>query len=662
MSSIPPGLARVPNLLSSQLMLSSLTRSTSLLLDMQAKLASGRRIQIPSDDAVGASAVTVLDDVLERREQRLRNLSHAEGVLNNIDAALGDLGNILIEAKGVASSQIGVGSEAETRKSQATVIDAMLRQTINISNRRFQQLQLFGGDVTKGSPIVELKTGLRYTGEGNGLETDLGLSRTLPITVSGEQAFGALSSRVQGNRDLDPILLPSTRLADLNGARGLGVSLGSINVRVNATDVTVDLSNAHTMQDVLTALDTAIESVSGAGTATVVIDPVSQNRIQVTSTVDPVVISDQSVDATAADLGIAMSVPVGVPTNGQDVDRRITDETLVSSLTLPAPLGTIRLGNIGQSRDLDLSGAVTVQDIRNLVEGLDIGIRVEISSAGDRLNFINELSGGDMSIAEVAGGATATNLGVRSFTTDTLLADFNDGLGVQIRSGSVDPVTGLPDPAKDLDFRVTIKDARTFDVDLAGATTVVDVLTKINAAATAAGIAVPGEFNATLAADGNGIELIDGTGGGGPLSVTRLNGSFAGQDLGIIGSTTGATLTGTDRAKVAVDSLFTHLMALRDALLTNDERGITLAGEKLEDDISRATATRADVGARARRVTDATTREEDLRLQDRALRSQIADLDFTEAALRFSALEQQLQAGLATAGRISTLSLLDFLR
>ena len=60
--------------------------------------------------------------------------------------------------------------------------------------------------------------------------------------------------------------------------------------------MTVDLSNAHTMQDVLTALDTAIESVSGAGTATVVIDPVSQNRIQITSTVDPVVISDQSVD------------------------------------------------------------------------------------------------------------------------------------------------------------------------------------------------------------------------------------------------------------------------------------------------------------------------------------------------------------------------------
>ena len=51
---------------------------------------------------------------------------------------------------------------------------------------------------------------------------------------------------------------------------------------------------------VRTALDAAIESVSGPGTATVVIDPGSPNRIQITSTVDPVVISDQSVAATAA--------------------------------------------------------------------------------------------------------------------------------------------------------------------------------------------------------------------------------------------------------------------------------------------------------------------------------------------------------------------------
>jgi flagellin-like hook-associated protein FlgL len=111
-----------------------------------------------------------------------------------------------------------------------------------------------------------------------------------------------------------------------------------------------------------------------------------------------------------------------------------------------------------------------------------------------------------------------------------------------------------------------------------------------------------------------------------------------------------------------VDSVFSHLIALRDALMADDERGITLAGSKLEDDVARLAETRAEVGVRTRRITDTTQREEDLQIQDHGLRSEIKDLDFTDAAMRFSLLQQQLQAGLMTASRVSLLSLLDFLQ
>jgi len=652
MTTIPSNLARVPNLLSSQIMLSSLSRSSRDLLNMQVKMASGKAINRPSDDAIGTSAVSVLDDLLEKRVQRLRNLSHADAVLNNVDAALGDVSGILLEAKGIASSQIGIGSDEQTRQNQAQIIDAMLSEVINIANRKYQQIYFFAGNATDRPPIVSLQNGLQYQGQGDGLTTDIGLSHDLPITVSGADAFGALSARVQGGRDLDPILTLQTRLVDVNGARGLGVSLGTVNVDVNGTDLAVDLSGAHTVGDVIDTLQTAIQTVDAG--AIVQIDPATGNRFEIIPTLGPITISDPEVDATAADLGLNTTFPLGGGT-GADVDPRLTEHSLVTSLTgVTAPLGMIRLSNIGQTRDLDLSGAQTIRDIMNLVEGLDLGIRVEIAPTGDRLNFINELSGGQMSIAEVAGGTTATELGVRSLASDTLLADFNNGLGVQIRSGSVDPETGLPDPAADEDIQITTHDGTVFAVDFAGAETVQDILDAINAASA-------GTVTADLAADGNGIQLTDNTGGANDFTVARLNGSFAGEDLGILGSTAGATLVGEDRATVAVDSVFSHLMALRDALESNDERGIMLAGEKLETDISRVAETRAEVGVRNRRVTDATTREEDLQIQDQGLKSQIQDLDFTEAALRFGLLQQQLQAGLTTASQISYLSLLDFL-
>ena len=76
-----------------------------------------------------------------------------------------------------------------------------------------------------------------------------------------------------------------------------------------------------------------------------------------------------------------------------------------------------------------------------------------------------------------------------------------------------------------------------------------------------------------------------------------------------------------------VESVFTHLIDLREALLADDERGITFAGGIFEADISRLAEARADVGLRSRRVTDAIEREEDLLIQDVSLRSEVRDLD-----------------------------------
>jgi flagellar hook-associated protein 3 FlgL len=656
MTNIPSNLVRVPNALSAQIILEALQRTQRSVLDTQIQLATGQRVNRASDDALATSLISVLDDVVERRDQWLRNLSHADAVLNNVDAALADASDLMIEAQGIASSQIGVGSDEETRRNQAAVVNSMVNELFTIANRQFQQVHLFGGNATADAPMLELLGGIRYQGAGGGLSTDLGLHGPLAITLSGEQAFGALSSRVEGHVDLDPAMVGDTRLTDLNGARGLGVTPGEINVDVGGTDVTVDLSEANTVQNVIDLMESAIQAVDPA--FTMALAPAGDAFTLTPGAGVPLVITDLTGGTTAADLGLAGTFPGGAATACADIDPKLTEQTPVTCLNgVAAPLGMIRIENAGQVRDLDLSAAATVGDVINAVEGLNLGVRVEIADSGDRLNFINELSGGRMSIGEVAGGATATQLGVRTLAAWTRLDDFNDGLGVQVRSGSVDPVTGLPDPEADMDFRITAKDATIVEVDLAGAETVQDVLDAINNAAGVAGI----PLSADLASDGNGIRISDTTVGAGDLAVEALNGSFAAEDLGIVGSTDGAILIGEDRAAVAVESVFSHLMSLRDALLTDDQRGITLAAGKFEADVSRLAEARANVGVRSRRVSDAVDREEDLRIQDMALRSQVQDLDYTEASLRFTTLQQQLQAGLLTAQQVTSLSLLDFL-
>ena len=117
MSSIPSNLARVPNGLASKIVLQALQRTQISILTTQIQLATGQRVNHASDDPLATGIISVLDDVIERRDQWLRNLSHAEAVLNNVDAALADATDLVIEAKGIASSQVGIGSDTETRKS-----------------------------------------------------------------------------------------------------------------------------------------------------------------------------------------------------------------------------------------------------------------------------------------------------------------------------------------------------------------------------------------------------------------------------------------------------------------------------------------------------------------------------------------------------------------
>ena len=661
MSSVPSVFSRVPNALSSQLLLGSISRTNNQLIQLQVQLASGKALNRPSDNPIGASTVGVIDNMLERRDQILRNLSQADSMLGTLDATMQDAGDLLLEARSIGLSQLGVDSDPETRRNEAEVINSILQSMEGLANRDYRGIHLFGGSSTGSAPFTGLLGGYQYNGSGNGLVTDIGLGNNTPVTISGEEAFGGLSARVEGHRDLDPDLLPETRLSDLGGARGLGITRGSVSVNVNGVETQVDLSDASTIDDVRSRIQAAIQATDPG--ALVEIDPVNAAGFRISLSVGTnVTISDPQVGVTAQDLGIDGTYAGGTSTAGGDLNPGLTWITPVDALAgVTTPLGTIRIENGSQSRDVDLSGAETIQDIRNTIEQLDLGVRVEISESGDRISVHNEVSGLEMSIGEVGGGTTASELGIRSFDGETQLSEFNNGRGVDIVSGSVDPITGLPDPDGDLDFRVTLGDGRSFDVDLVGALTVDDVMQAIDDAATTAGIATPGEFRVGLASDGNGIRLDDLTGGGGNIEVSSLNNSSAASQLGILGSAS-ATLTGEDRAKFAVEGVFSHLIALRDALLADDDSGIAFAVDNLEQDITRSTEARAKVGVRAQRVADAMTREDDRKVQDLSLKSSIQDLDFASAAMRFSSLQQQLQASLSTASSVSNLTLLDFLR
>ena len=138
----------------------------------------------------------------------------------------------------------------------------------------------------------------------------------------------------------------------------------------------------------------------------------------------------------------------------------------------------------------------------------------EINATATGINVRSRLSGVDFAIGE-NGGTTATQLGLRTFTAETRLADLNHGRGVDTSDG--------------VDFTIRLTDGTELeiDLDLDAQATIGDVRDLISAAA-------PASLEARLSRYGNGIELIDVSSGAQPLTVTRNPSSMAAVDLGLV--------------------------------------------------------------------------------------------------------------------------------
>lgn len=692
MSSIPPGLSRVPNLIMSRNALASITRSSVGLYAVQQQLSTGSRISRPGEDPVAAATLSILDARLERSAQIVRNLDHASASLASLDTALGEASDLVLEARQIALDQVNSTYSESDRAAQATVVDSLLQQLFSLSNRTGVQGHLFGGTAPGTPPVTEFFGAYRYAAPSGGLLTDLRHGSAAPLTLGNGNAIGATSARVAGFVDLDPSLTAATRLNDLRGARGLGVATGSISMRFDGGPAaTIDLSNADSVGDVADALTAAIrlyESDNGVtilGPAGVSASGGSISIDIVPGPPDPqLTFADIGSGVTAKDLGLASdATPISFDATsalGRDTQPRLAWTAPLASLqTLDlagaGPLGSIRISNAGRTRDLDLSGAVTLQDIKNTIESAGLGVRVVINSAGTGIDVLSEVSGPSsmaMSITDASGtNPTATRLGIRTFAPETLVSELNSGRGVRIVHNQTDPITGLPDPNRDVDFRIALGDTAgtflTVDLRPQDMTSMQAVLARINSqlddAAAAAGYPA-GTVRAAIGATTNGIILTRTGSFTGNMTVESANNSGAAQDLGLLASDTstdGSTVTGSDPASIRPDNLFTALLDLREALATNSTSGIAIAGERLGRFVDRVAQDRGTVGAYARRIDQDLSQEEGRKTVDLATRSRLIDTDFAEAATRLTLLQTQLTAGMQAASMATSRTLLDFL-
>lgn len=183
--------------------------------------------------------------------------------------------------------------------------------------------------------------------------------------------------------------------------------------------------------------------------------------------------------------------------------------------------GSLRVTDgAGTTEVIDLGLAVTVQDVVDTFNGAN-SVQISAEVLGDGLILRDQSGGGSLTIAEIGDGTTADSLGllksdvagvvtgndINTIKSTTRLAQLNDGNGVRTISGD--------------DFRVSLNDTSSFDVDISSAETLQDVVSAINNDPLNGGKAT-----ASLDEAGKALRVIDNTVGAGIFSIDALTGAF----------------------------------------------------------------------------------------------------------------------------------------
>lgn len=626
---------RIPGTLVTDRLRSNIAAGQRELTRMQEQVATGQRYFLPSEDPGSAVRAISLKKLLARKTQALTNINSDQALLSATETSLVTISDGLNKAKQLITAGIGDSVSSAERKGLAIEAGGVLQGLLNAGNTVFRGRRLFAGSENGQAPFTGLsENAVRYEGDVFSIDSFVDIGLLQSNNSDGATAFGALTP--SNGRDVNPALGLSTRIEDLYG--GDGVRLGQISVALSASPPaqTVDLSGAQTVGDLKAILENAFP-----GGLTVGING-TNNGLSITPTAGTVTIADINGGFVAADLGIRATAAATV--TGGDLNPRLTIKSTLASLNGGTGIGTtagngLRIVNGSKTTDIDISSATTVEDLLNLLRDPALALSAEVAADGKSLDIRSRLSGANFSIGE-RGGNNATLLGLRTTIAATNLDDLNFGRGVPVDNGQT--------------LNITRRDGTIAQVNLAGSTTVQDVLTQINAVS-------PGNLVASLVPNGNGIQITDNSGTG-PLSIEQNEISLA---LALNGAETGAIntvpLVGRDpNFKEATGSL-NIVLRLKDALERSDNVELTRLNTLVDQEIARVTQQRGEIGGRLKSLDDAQNRLQDNQVEISKALSTEFDADLSEVLTRIVTLQTTLEATLKVASQTLQVSLVNFL-
>ena len=136
---------------------------------LQQEVATGRRVNRPSDDPAAALRILPLRNDLRNLDQLGSNVALARETLNTSASSLEDASTLMQRVRELTTQAANGTMSSEDRRNIGAEIDQLLQQIVSIGNSRRSDRYLFGGTQSGSAPfdIIEDGGGTRVVYRGN---------------------------------------------------------------------------------------------------------------------------------------------------------------------------------------------------------------------------------------------------------------------------------------------------------------------------------------------------------------------------------------------------------------------------------------------------------------------------------------------------------------
>lgn len=190
------------NMMNSQLLL-NLNRNARTMNDTQIQLATGRKLNKPSDDPVGITYSLRYRSELSANEQYQENVDDAVSWLEFNDTVLTQTGSVVQRLREISVQGANGTNPQEALNSINAEVKQLKEQLVDIANSQFKGKYIFNGQQYTVQPyqFSTGEDGSLDTSTASSVITDSGLlnytvgdSVQLPINITGNAVFGGSDS------------------------------------------------------------------------------------------------------------------------------------------------------------------------------------------------------------------------------------------------------------------------------------------------------------------------------------------------------------------------------------------------------------------------------------------------------------------------------------